>query len=276
MRPTAGSMGPRRAGRQNWREGQGLMPGPDAIVLAPGHYAERSAICKKRAALDKLSIGRVLGRMTDAKTLAGVLNRPPDKEFFGGIDTHRTYLKAMACKDWITSDSIVLDTLAPDGTAYRKLIESEEWSRAFNGWMYNAASSAPFAYRWMDPEELESLKSGTFHSKVVKGIKRRDHKALSLNPRLDFFGRKVVLTVPLTSSILGSVRHVCYTALPRVITEEDEEIGDPKNVLHADEAEIRVPDGTPIPPGATVSIRRGAGIGRGALAGIEKWCTITN
>ena len=252
-----------------------MMPGPDAIVLAPGHYAERGAICKKRAVLDKLSIGRVLGRMADAKTRAGVLNRPPDREFFVGTDAYEAYRKAMACKDWITSDSIVLDELAPDGVAYRKLIESEEWSRAFNGWMHNAALSAPFVYRWMDPEELESLKSGTFQSKVVKGIKRRNHKALSLNPDLDFFGRKVVLTVPLTSSMLGSVRHVCYTALPRVIAAEDEEIGDPKNILHAAEAEIRVPDGTPIPPGTAVSIRRGAGIGRGALAGLEKWCTIT-
>ena len=250
------------------------MPGPDAIMLAPGHYAERNAICTKRAILDKLSIDRVLCRMTDIDASVGTLNHPLGDEFFGRTGAYVRYARAMARKDWSMSDSMVLDALASDAIAYRKMIEAEEWSRAFNGWLRRLAFNTPFAYRWIDPVELESLKSGTFQSKVEKGIKRRSHKALSLNSNLEFFGRKVMLTVPLTASMLGSVQCVSYTALPRIIVEEDEEIGDSKNVGHADEAEIRVPDGTAIPPGTVVSVQQGTIIDERTLAGLEKWYTI--
>ena len=251
-----------------------MMPGPDAIMLAPGHYAERDTICKKRAILDKLSIDHVLCRITDIDASVGTLNHPLGDEYFGRPGAYVRYTKAMARKDWSMSDSMVFDALASDAIAYRKLIEAEEWTRAFNGWLRRLAFNAPFAYRWIDPVELESLKSGTFQSKVEEGIKRRNHKALSLNPKLEFFGRKVMLTVPLTPHVLGSVQCVSYTALPRIIVEEDEEIGDPKNVGHADEAEIRVPDGTAIPPGTVVSVQQGASIDKETLAGLEKWCTI--
>ena len=181
----------------------------------------------------------------------------------------------MARKDWRASDSIVFGALETDPIACRRLIEAEEWSLAFNEWLRKYASTAPFAYRWMDPEELESLKSGTFQNKAEKGIKRRNHKALSLNPRLEFMARKVMAAVPLTASVLGSVRHVQYTALPRAIAEKDEEIGDPKSIRHANEAEIRVPDGTAIPPGTSITVWRGAGTAKGALDDLEEWRTIT-
>ena len=251
------------------------MPRPDAIMLAAGHYAKRSGVCKKRAVLDNPSMDRVLGMMEDIAASTGALNRPLGVEFFESAGALDEYERAAARKDRRMVDSTVFAALAAGPIACRRLIEAEEWSLAFNEWLRKYASTAPFAYRWMDPEELEGLKSGTFQNKAENGIKRRNHKALSLNPRLKFMGRKIMATVPLTASVLGSVRHVQYTALPRAITEEDEEIGDPKSVRHANEAEIRVPDGAAIPSGTSITVRRGAGTAKGALDGLEKLRIIT-
>ena len=73
------------------------------------------------------------------------------------------------------------------------------------------------AYRWIDPEELESLKSGAFLNKAKNGLAQRTHKAFSLNPNLKFLARKVMVAVPLTASMRDSIHCVCYTALPRDI-----------------------------------------------------------
>ena len=92
--PSAAS---RRAGRQN-REGRGVMPRPDAIMLAPGHYAKRSGACKKRAVLDNLSMDRVLGMMVDIAASTGALNRPLGVEFFESAGAYAKYKRPWRAK----------------------------------------------------------------------------------------------------------------------------------------------------------------------------------
>ena len=248
---------------------------PSSIMLAPGHEITSSGICKKRAVLDTLPMRRALDRIR-IETRRGAPNPPPDVDFFGSIPIYEQYKKAMSRKDWIASDSLFFTALASDSGAYRRLLEAEEWSWAFNGWLRRMASTMPFAYRWIDPGELESLKSGTFRNRAEKGPAQRNHKAFSLNPDLRFLARKVMITAPLTTGMRDSLWCVRYTALPRVIMEKDETIRDPKNIKHSGEAEIRVPDGTAIPHGTTISVEGGTRIDKSVLAGLEKWCAITS
>lgn len=246
---------------------------PDSIMLVPGHEVTNIGIRKKRAILDMLPMKCVLDRIGN-ETSASVLNRPLGSDFFGSVSTYERYGKAVSRKDWSASDSLVFAALASNTSARCKLLEAEEWSRAFNGRLCWAASTMPFAYRWIDPEELESLKSGIFLNRVKNGHRQRSHKAFSLNPNLKFLARKIMVTIPLTTSMRDSVRCVCYTALPRDIMEEDEKIEDPKNIRHANEAEIRVPDGTTIPHGTTIFVQKEIDVRKSALTGLEKWCTI--
>lgn len=246
---------------------------PDSITLVPGHEITSVGIRKKRAILDMLSMECVLDRVGN-ETNIGALNRPLGTDFFGSVHTYELYSKAMSDKDWGVSDSLVFTALASNTAVRLKLLEAEEWSRAFNGWLCWAASMMPFAYRWIDPEELESLKSGAFLNKAKNGLAQRTHKAFSLNPNLKFLARKVMVAVPLTTSMRDSIHCVCYTALPRDIMEEAEKIADPKSIRHANEAEIRVPDGTAIPHGTTIIVQKGIKIDQRVLSDLEKWCTI--
>lgn len=217
----------------------------------------------------------VLDRI-EIETSKGMPNYPLGADFFGSVSTYEQYTKAMSRKDWSMSDPLFFTALASDSRAYSRLLEAEEWSWAFNGWLRRMASTMPFAYRWIDPGELESLKSGTFRNRAEKGPAQRTHKAFSLNPNLKFFARKVTIVAPLTTGMRDSLHCVRYTALPRHIMEKDEKICDPKNIDHSSEAEIRVPDGTAIPHGTTISVEGGTNIDKSVLAGLEKWCAITS
>lgn len=249
------------------------MARPDSIMLAQGHSITSGGIRKKRSILDMLPVKGVLDRIGIEAEL-GAVNPPPGEDFFESVSTYKQYTKAASLKDWRASDSLVLATLTSNVVAYHKLLEAEEWSRAFNGWLCRLAGTAPFAYRWIDPEELESLRSGTFRNKTKEGPVQRSHKAFSLNPDLKFLARKVMVATPLTSGMRDSVRCVSYTALPRDIIEEREEISDPKGIGHANEAEIRVPDGTGIPHGTVISVQGEAKIDKSTLADLQKWCTV--
>lgn len=204
---------------------------PNSIMLAPGHEIASSGTCKKRAVLDTLPMKHVLGRI-EIEANRGAPNRPLDADFFGSVSTYEQYRKAMSRKDWSTFDSLFFTALASDSGACRRLLETEEWSWAFNGWLRRTASTMPLAYRWMDPGELESLKSGTFRNGMEKGPAQRTHKAFRLNPDLKFLARTVMITVPLATGMRDSLQRVRYTALPRDIMEEDEKIYDPKNIEH--------------------------------------------
>ena len=70
------------------------------------------------------------------------------------------------------------------------------------------------------------------------------------------------MLVPMNGAMRKAIRCVRYTVLPRDINGKDERIDDPKEIRHANESEIRVPDGTPIPQETDFVVLRGAKISR--------------
>lgn len=158
-------------------------------------------------------------------------------------------------KNWPLVDKLVLDLVKNTPSDRDRLLDAEEWMWAFNGRLRTEARTARSAYRWLDPPELQSYLRGTFESKAKAGCTRRGFKALSMNPNLNFESRKVMLEVPLGTGLRKSLRCTHYTVLPRDIRDEDERILDPKNAEYVKEAEVRVPDGTAIPPTSIFTVK---------------------
>ena len=102
------------------------------------------------------------------------------------------------------------------------------------------------------------------------GGTRRGFKALSLNPRLNFLLRPVALRVPLVPDMRRSLWHVRYTVLPRRIEEKNERIADPKNAINVEEAEVRVPDGTAVPPDSAFVVRAGTTVDEWIVRALEE------
>ena len=149
-------------------------------------------------------------------------------------------------------------------------MDAEEWMQAFTHRLCFEARTARRAYRWLDPPELESYINGTFESRVESNHTRRDFKALSMNPGLNFDTRSVALEVPLGHVMRKSIKCVPYTIIPREIDIPDERISDPKNMAFAAEAEVRVPDGTAVPSGTVFTIKPNARVDQGVVMSLEK------
>ena len=223
------------------------------ITLAEGHTIEGAAVYKRRRLLDDLPIEAVLDRAKAAASI-DVLTELLDTSRFGSMITSDAYHTAEARKDWKVADRLVLDTLALNRTVYARVLDAEAWMLAFNERLCAEAETAHVAFRWLDTQELESYLGGTFESKVEDNCTRRGFKALSMNRNLNFLLRKVTMTVPLNLDMRRCIKCVRYTTLPRRVKVEDERITDAMAATNADEAEIRVPDGTPIPAGTTFAI----------------------
>ena len=159
---------------------------------------------------------------------------------------------------------------------YRKLLNAEETVRAFSAWLCGTALNRDYVYRWIDPPEIRSCMGGTFESKIEADGTRRGFKALTVNPGLWFDERRIQMRVPMNSVMRMSTWCVRYTVLPRNIDERDERIGDPKSAKNVIESEVRVPDGTPIPPTTDFAVLSRAGISEdvgkalGARYGIQR------
>lgn len=147
--------------------------------------------------------------------------------------------------------------------------------RAFTAWLCGTALGVNCAYRWIDPPELGSYTGGTFESRIEEDGARRGFKALTTNPELWFEGRKIKINVPIDDIIRNSIRCVHYTALPRRILESDERIDDPKEARYAVESEIRVPDGTPIPPGTEFVLMSGTRVDRAVTKELRRRHKVT-
>ena len=247
------------------REGlgrRGLSRAASATRIAPGHSIDICGVRKKLAAFDSLSMQRVLSAAEDVGQTVQKYGGVVDEKYFGSGEVFGRYEAAQMRKDWAESDRLFLDALVKDRARYRRIIDSEETMYAFSAWLCGTALGSDRAYRWIDPPELESYTSGTFESRIEEDRTRRGFKALTANPELWFEGRKIKIHVPIGDIIHTSIRCVQYTTLPRRMRESDERIGDPKEAVHAAESEIRVPDGTPIPPGTEFVVMEDAGIDR--------------
>lgn len=243
------------------------------IMLAEGHTIESSVVYKRQKLLDDLPIKAVLDQI---KAVASVdaLTEVLDRSHFGSMITSEAYRTAVARKDWAVADLLVLDTLAQNRAVYARVLDTEAWMLAFSGRLCAEVETAHAAFRWLDPPELESYLGGTFESRVEDNRARRGFKALSMNPSLKFFLRKVTMTVPLDRGIRRRVKCVRYTTLPRQVKVEDERITDAMAGANVSEAEIRVPDATPVPAGTTFTVGHDAQVDRRVIAMLKEMYTV--
>lgn len=243
---------------------------PDAIVLAPGHEITQSGIQAKEKEFEGVSLSDVLVKAGGVHSGTIEAIRDLDKIFFGSTALSAKYRHLAARKNWPAFDKLFLDALSNRHHGYNIVLEAEEWMRAFSARLCAEAGVARSAYRWLDPPELKSYVNGTFESRVESGFTRRGYKALSMNPNLKFEARKVMLEVPLDLDIRRSIRCVRYTVIPREIDVADEKISDPKHAAFVTEAEVRVPDGAAVPPGAVFTIEPGTQVDQGVVMELEK------
>ena len=248
--------------------------GPDAIVLAPGHAITRSGVDAKEKELDGLPLRGVLKKVGDIRSNTTEVAGTLDDGHFGNTVVSNRFHDLLAQKNWPKADKIFLDALAVTRPGYNALLDAEEWMRAFSRRLCSEVGTARRAYRWLDPPELESYVNGTFESRIESNHTRRGFKALSMNPGLNFDMRRVALGVPLGHVMRKSIRCVPYTIIPRRIAVPDERISDPKNIAFAAEAEVRVPDGTAVPPGTSFTIKPDAGVDQGVVMALEKKYTV--
>ncbi len=236
--------------------------GVSASIIAPGHAIEIRGVREKLATFGALSMPGVLSAVEGAR--AGVWGRKGHARrwLFESGEAYGRYKAAHARKDWRECDRLLLDGLARDGAKYCKILDAEETARAFSAWLCGTALASDHVYRWIDPLEIGSCMTGVFESRIEADGARRGFKALTVNPGLRFGGRKIQMRVPMSDAMRRNVRCVQYTALPRDMEEKDERVDDPKEAEHASEAEVRVPDGTPIPPETDFVVLPGAEIGR--------------
>ena len=243
---------------------------PDAIVLAPGHSITRSGVRAKQKVLKGASLSDVLNIVEDIGSGTDMITKALGNEIIGNAATSRQYHSLVAQKNWPVVDKLVLDALASTRPDYNKFRDAEEWVEAFNNRLCAEAGTAHTAYRWLDPPELESYLNGTFESRVESSRTRRGFKALSMNPNLNFEMRKVALEVPLDHVMRKSIRCVRYTVMPREMDGPDERISDSKNALYLREAEVRVPDGTAVPPGTVFTVKQGTYVDQDVIAALAK------
>ena len=248
--------------------------GPDAIVLAPGHAITRSGVDAKKKELDGLPMRGVLGKVDYIRSITIKASGKVDGRLFDSTVDSKIHRDLAAQKNWPKADKMFLDALAVTPSSYNAVLDAEEWMRAFSYRLCFEARTARKAYRWLDPPELESYINGTFESRVESNHTRRGFKALSMNPSLNFDTRSVALEVPLGHVMRKSIRCVPYTIIPRRIAVPDERISDPKNIAFAAEAEVRVPDGTAVPPGASFTIKPDARVDQDVVMALEKKYTV--
>ena len=71
-------------------------------------------------------------------------------------------------------------------------------------------------------------------------------------------GRPASVTVPVDGEIRRALRPAAYTAVPWSVPSVDEKIDSRKHLAYAGETECRLRDGTHVPDGAFISVKRSA------------------
>ena len=174
-----------------------------------------------------------------------------------GSQESRTYAGMADAGDWAGADKTYLDWLkARDPALYLETLKLEGPAREFNQHHRWRVSGSPSFVRWMDMAELASYLDGTFESRTEADGGRRGYKALSLGKNIHADQRPASLAVPADDATRGAIRAAAYTALPRFVPPRDERIDSQKHLSYAHETECRLPDGTRVPRGARIRIKR--------------------
>ena len=170
----------------------------------------------------------------------------------------RAYAEAVGAGDWNGADRICLDRLASiSSRAYSEMLRMECLAREFSAALAQVSRSTTI-YSWMELGELHSYLGGTFESRDEAGGRRRGCKLFSLGFNEYAGVRPARFTVPVDDAIRGALRPAPYTAVPWSVLSTAERIDSRKHLVYAGETECRLPDGTRVPGGASISVDRRA------------------
>lgn len=196
-----------------------------------------------------------------------------DEVSFGGTAVSSNCRGLAAQKNRPAADKLFLDALANRHRGHSVVLDAGKRMREFSGRLCTEAGAARNACRGLDPPELKRYVNGTFEGGVGGDLGRRGYKAPSMNPSLKLGVRKVMPGVPLGPDMRRCIRRVRYATIPQETDVPDERLPDPKNAAFVAEAEVRVPDGTAVPPGAVFTIGPGTQVDQDVVMTPGKKCT---
>ena len=227
------------------------------LQVCPGHSLDRRILDGARRSFAALDGDDFLYTARKVAYKAARFNTNPHAALGDGSPEFLMYEKMMSAGDWAGADKTYLDWLkARDPVRYLETLSLEGLAREFNRNHSRRVYESPFFVRWMDMEELASYLDGTFESRTEEDGGRRGYKALSLGENIHANKRPASLEVPADDTIRGAIRPATYTVLPRFVPPEDERFDHQKHLSYAHETECRLPDGTRVPRGARIRIKR--------------------
>ena len=228
-------------------------------AICPGHVLDLDMQNRARREFTRLIEGGFVHVASIIADMADVLETSPYAILGQVRPESKAYARATGAKDWSLADKIYLDWLKMhDLFAYRYTLYMESLAREFTEALACAVSEAGTIYRWMDLAELPSYLDGTFKSRAEASGGSRGYKPFSLWFNWYAGERPALITVPVDDKIRGALRPAAYTAVPWPVQSADERIDSRKHIVHAGETECRLRDGTRVPDGAFISVRRRA------------------
>ena len=227
--------------------------------ICPGHVLDRSVRDRARREFARLIEYGLVHAASTMVYMANMLETDPYAVLGEGSPESKAYARAAGAKDWGLADKIYLDWLKiHDLLAYRHTLYMESLAREFTEALAHEVSRAGTIYRWMDLAELPSYLGGTLKSRTEAGGGSRRYKPFSLWFNVYSGGRPASVTVPVDGEIRRALRPAAYTAVPWSVPSVDERIDSRKHLAYAGETECRLRDGTRVPDGAFISVKRSA------------------
>ena len=227
--------------------------------ICPGHVLDRSVRDRARREFAKLIEYGLVHAARVVAYMAGTLATNPYAILGAGSPESGAYARAAGAGDWSLADKTYLDLLKIcDLLSYRYTLYMEGLAREFTEALAYEVSRVRTIYRWMDLEELPSYLDGTLKSRTEAGGGSRRYKPFSLWFNVYSGGRPASITVPVDDGIRRALRPAAYTAVPWPVPSVDEKIDSRKHLLYAGETECRLRDGTRVPDGAFISVKRRA------------------
>lgn len=224
------------------------------MEICPGHTIDRGTLEKAHRSIQSHP-GKFFDVIAWVVRIANTASGPtPD--FWAGSSESGIYDKAVCDREWNIANKLYLDRLEiRDPLSYRNTLRMEALARGFRPYFAAEISGSKILYRGMDPQELPSYINGTFKSKT-EGKACRGYKALSIGRNIHMDRRAVSMEVPIDRAIRDALVPATYTALPQPIEPKDERLYDWKHISNAHETECRLPDGTCVPRGTRIRVRR--------------------
>ena len=223
------------------------------ISLCLGHVLDPSILNWAHLEFARLNAGGFLNAARQIAEMAETLATNPYVILGTDNKASRAYDAVVSMGNWRRADKIYLDRLkAINPRIYLETLKMEGLAREFSLALAENVSRAKVIYRWITLAELASYQNGTFKSRVEENGGCRGYKPFSLGTNRYASERPMCITVPVNDMISNALRAAQYTAVPCPVLSIDEKIDSRKHLVHADETECRIPDGTCVPDGTTI------------------------